>query len=70
MCTLYVNDSSPESVESGLAPRTTGAPPANLSVSGASIESEPVSSDVDTHLSLFAEAVGGEAIYTGADKAN
>lgn len=70
VCTLYVNYSSPVSVKSCLAPRTSGASPADLPVPGAPIEPEPVPPHVDAHLSLLAEAVGSERVNTGADQTN
>lgn len=62
VCALYVNDSSSECMECCLAPGSSGAPPAYFAISSATIEPEPVPTDVDAHLALLAEAVGRETI--------
>lgn len=64
---LYVDDPSSVRVKSCLAPRSPWAPPANLPVPGASIEPEPVATDVDAHLPLLAEAVWSEGINASSN---
>lgn len=70
MRSLNVDYPSPEGVEGGLAPGSPGAPPPDLAVPGAAVKPEPVTADVDSHLPLFAEAVGGETVQSSADEAD
>lgn len=67
---LDVDYPPPEGVERSLAPGPAGAPPPDLAVPGAPVESEPVPADVDAHLALLAEAVRREAVDAGADEAD
>lgn len=68
MGTLNIDNSSSVSVERGFTPRASGTPPTDFPVPRTPIESEPVTADVDAHLPLLAEAVGGEAVDTGSDE--
>lgn len=70
MCALYVDYPSSVRVEGGLTPGPPGASPSNFAISGATVKPEPVAADVDAHLPLLAEAVGGETVDAGADQAN
>ncbi|CAH2085771.1 unnamed protein product [Euphydryas editha] len=62
MCALYVDYPSSISVEGSFTPGPSGASPSYFTVSGATVKPEPVAADVDAHLALFAEAVGGETV--------
>lgn len=68
MLTLNINNSASIRVERRLAPGSSRAPPSDLAVPCTAVESEPVAADGDSHLALLAEAVGREAVHTGADK--
>lgn len=70
MCALYVDYPSSVRVEGGLTPGPSGASPSNFAISGATVKPEPVAADVDAHLPLLAEAVGGETVDAGADQTN
>lgn len=68
MSALNVHYPPSEGVEGCLAPGASRASPPDLPVSSTAVEAKPVASDVDAHLPLLAEAVGGEAVDAGADQ--